>query len=108
MERTRDLGGCEVEGVFELFFSNRQHPFHPRHGAVFLRRLFYMFKNLADELRVLDGRGPHRASKLRTCVPKRLSQGLTRAVYKIGTSDVHEGSSYTLNISRRQEDQNVS
>ena len=66
MECTRDLGGREVEGAFKLFFSNRQHPLHPRYSAVFVRRFFKVFKNLSDELWVLDGRRPHRASKLHT------------------------------------------
>lgn len=64
MERAGDLGGCEVERVFNLFSSDRQHPFHPRHGAIFSGRLFKVFENLSDELRVLYGGGPHGAGKL--------------------------------------------
>ena len=64
MKRSGNPGWCEVERVLELFLSNRQHPFHPRHGAIFIGRLFQVFENLADELRVLDGRRPHRASEL--------------------------------------------
>jgi len=75
MECTRDLGGREVEGALEFFFCDRQHPFHPSHGTVFSWRLFKVFKNLADELWVLDRRGPHRASNLSACVCKRLSRG---------------------------------
>ena len=75
MECTRNLGGREVEGVLEFIFRDRQHPFHSRHGAVFSWRLFEVFKNLANELRVLDRRGPHWASNLSKYVCKRLSWG---------------------------------
>jgi hypothetical protein len=66
MERTRDLGGCEIERAFELFFSDSQHPFHPHNGAAFVRRPFEAFQNLPDGLWVLNRRRPHRASELHT------------------------------------------
>ena len=40
VECTRNPGGREVEGALEFLFRDRQHPFHPRNGAVFSRRLF--------------------------------------------------------------------
>jgi len=78
MECTRNPGGREVEGVLEFLLRDRQHPFHPRNGAVFSRRLFKVIQNPADELRVLDRRGPHRTSKLSTHVCKRLGWGERR------------------------------
>ena len=75
MECTRDPGRREVEGALEFLFRDRQHPFHPRHGPVFSWRFFKVFKDLADELRILDWRRPHRASKLSAWVHKPLSRG---------------------------------
>jgi len=75
MERACDFGGCKVEGIFELVFRDCQHPFHSRHGPIFFWTLFEVVKNLADEPRVLDGSGPHRASKLHRHVRRRLGQG---------------------------------
>jgi hypothetical protein len=73
MECTRDPGRCEVEGVSEFFFRDCQHSFHPRHGAISFRRLFEVLENLADELRVLDGSGPHWTSELHKGVRRWLS-----------------------------------
>lgn len=64
MECTRNLGGCKVEGSFKFLFRNRQHPFHPCHGAISFRGLLEVFEYLSDELRILDWSGPHWPSKL--------------------------------------------
>ena len=81
MECARNFGGREVEGIFELLFRDSQHSFHPRRGAVFSWRFFKVFKNLADELRVLNRRGPHRTSKL-TIHSQTIELG-TRVGYKL-------------------------
>ena len=80
MECTRDLGGCKVEGSFELLFRNRQHSLHPCHGTISFRRLFEVFEHFSDELRALDWSGPHRASKLHMC-PQAIESGAARMRY---------------------------
>jgi len=106
MECTRDLGGCKVEGSFEFLFRDRQHPFHPRHGAISFWRLLEVFEYLSDELRVLDWSGPHRPSKLNTSVSQAIESGRGRDTEQKCNS--REGSSYTLDIFRRREDRNAS